>query len=409
MRVTATAVSTTVRSALGFWIVAFALLAVMALGTAPSPLYGLYQVRDGFSSFTITLIYAAYAIGATGTLVFAGHTSDWYGRRRLLFIALALAVASGLVFLVWRAVAGLLVGRILSGAAVGAMVATATAYLVELDAASRPPSSGRRPQLVALVANVGGLGLGAFVTGLLARYFRDPLAVPYVVFLVALMAAALAGAAVPETRIRPAHVRYHPQRLAVPPAARTRYFAALVGALLSFGVFGLFAGLAGALLHGSFHKPSPALAGVSVAIMFWSGVGAQAVTMTWTPRRGQLLGVALMLAGLTGLVVSVWLNSPSLALFFVGETLAGAGGGAVVRATLGTVIEISAPEHRAEALSGLFLAGYIGLSVPVVGVGIALQYASERVSVLGFAIVVAVSIVAMTPVLAQRSAGSAQV
>src|SRR5438067_730121 len=106
----------------------------MALGTAPSPLYGLYKARDGFSSFTITLIYAAYAIGAMATLFLAGHTSDWYGRRRLLLGALAPAVVSALVFLLWPAEPGLFVARIFSGLAVGAVVATATAYLVELDA-----------------------------------------------------------------------------------------------------------------------------------------------------------------------------------------------------------------------------------------------------------------------------------
>jgi hypothetical protein len=50
-------------------------------------------------------------------------------------------------------------------------------------------------------------------------------------------------------------------------------------------------------------------------------------------------------------------------------------------------------------LAGCFLAGYIGLSVPVLGVGIALQYASPRAALLGFAVVVAGGIVAVTPTL----------
>jgi hypothetical protein len=69
-------------------------------------------------AFTITLIYAAYAIGAVATLFLAGHTSDWYGRRRLLLGAIAPAVVSALVFLFWRAESGLFVARIFSGLAV---------------------------------------------------------------------------------------------------------------------------------------------------------------------------------------------------------------------------------------------------------------------------------------------------
>lgn len=50
----------------------------------PSPLYGLYAEQDGFSSLTITLIYAAYALGVVASLVLAGHLSDVHGRRPVL-------------------------------------------------------------------------------------------------------------------------------------------------------------------------------------------------------------------------------------------------------------------------------------------------------------------------------------
>jgi MFS family permease len=391
------------RHALGFWIVAFSFLAVTALGTSPSPLYALYKVRDGFSSFTITLIYAAYAIGAVTTLFLAGHTSDWYGRRRLLLGAIAPAVVSALVFLFWRAEPGLFVARIFSGLAVGAVVATATAYLVELDAIARPDSSGRRAQLVALIANIGGLGSGALLAGLLAEYVGHPLTVAYVVLLVALALAVLGMAVSPETRGRQSGVRYHPQRVAVPAAARRRYHAALLGAAVSFGVFGLFAGLAGTLLRRTLEHPSLALAGLAVFVVFWSAIAGQVATLTWAPRRTQIFGVALMLAGLAMFVVAVWLPTPSLTLFLLGTAIAGAGSGAVFRATLSTVIAVSTSEHRAEALAGLFLAGYVGLSLPVVGLGVALEYASPRAALLGFAIAVGVAIGATTPLLVGHS------
>src|SRR4051794_29172068 len=86
----------------GFWTVAFAFLAVMAFSTVPSPLYGLYQARDGFSSFIITIIYAAYAVGVIAALLLAGHVSDWHGRRRVLLPAVATSIVSALVFLLWR-------------------------------------------------------------------------------------------------------------------------------------------------------------------------------------------------------------------------------------------------------------------------------------------------------------------
>src|SRR5689334_23948471 len=132
-----------------FWIVAFAFLAVMAFSAVPSPLYGLYRVRDHFSLFMITVVYAVYAVGVLGSLLLAGHLSDWYGRRRLLLPALGLAVVSAIVFLIWKSLPGLLVGRLLNGIAIGIVVSTATAYLSELHAVGRPDSAVQRAQLTA--------------------------------------------------------------------------------------------------------------------------------------------------------------------------------------------------------------------------------------------------------------------
>src|ERR1700746_773565 len=75
----------------GVWVVAFAFLAVMALGTVPSPLYGLYRARDHFSLFMVTVAFAVYAGGVIAALLLAGHLSDLYGHRRRLFPSVGVA------------------------------------------------------------------------------------------------------------------------------------------------------------------------------------------------------------------------------------------------------------------------------------------------------------------------------
>src|SRR3954467_5572785 len=117
----------------GLWAVAFAFVAVMAFSTVPTPLYALYQQRDGFSTFVITVIFAAYAVGVILALFFGGHVSDWVGRRRMLVPAILTSLLSAAVFLVWRDLPGLLVARVLNGLSVGIVTATATAYLAELN------------------------------------------------------------------------------------------------------------------------------------------------------------------------------------------------------------------------------------------------------------------------------------
>ena len=137
--------------------------------TALSPLYGLYARRDGFSSLTITLVYAAYALGVIVSLFFAGHLSDHRGRRPFLLAAVGLDAVSALVFLAWPVLPGLYLARVLCGLAVGVTASTATAYLSELHLAHRPAKHLHRAQLLAGSVTLGGLGVGALAVGLIAQ------------------------------------------------------------------------------------------------------------------------------------------------------------------------------------------------------------------------------------------------
>jgi MFS family permease len=394
----------------GFWACALTFLTLAAFTTVPSPLYGLYQARDGFSEFMLTVIFAAYAVGVIGALALAGHLSDWYGRKRLLIPAAAFTVASAIVFLAWTSVPGLLVARVLSGISIGLTQSTATAYLAELHAGHRPEASGTRAQITATTVNMGGLGVGAFVAGLLAQWTGDPLTVPYVVFLIAASPALVAVAVSPETRaaVKP-RPRYRPQRASVPAEARGEFYAAALSAFTVFSAVGLFAGLSGLFLVVALHHPSHGLAGATLFAVFSAAVISQLATMTWSPRRVLAAGTAMMLLGLAVTVTAVWLPAPSLGLFILGGAVTGAGGGAIFKGAVATVIRISPPESRAEALAGTYLAAFVGLSVPIVGAGVALaEGVSPRVTLLGFAIAVAIGIVASAIKLLGGGDASAQ-
>ncbi|MFD1048997.1 MFS transporter, partial [Kibdelosporangium lantanae] len=65
----------------GFWVIAAAFTTVMAFATVTTPMFVLYQQRDGFPTVMITVIFAAYAVGVMASLYLAGHVSDWLGRR----------------------------------------------------------------------------------------------------------------------------------------------------------------------------------------------------------------------------------------------------------------------------------------------------------------------------------------
>lgn len=378
-----------------FWMVSFAFLSVMAFSGVPSPLYGLYRTRDHFSLFMVTVIFAVYAVGVIGALLLAGHLSDWYGRRRLLLPALGLAVVSAIVFLVWKSLPALLVGRLLNGIATGIVVSTATAYLSELHAVGRRGASAQRGQLTASAIPVLGPGIGALAAGTLAEWVAYPLTVPYLVFLVALLLGTIGVALSPETReARKPRPRYRPQHVSVPHEARGTYFAAMLTAFMAFATFGLISGLAGVFLASTLHEPSLALAGIVVCSVSAAAVAAQVLTAAWPITREFEAGMAAIVAGLSLAVLAVWLHPPSLGLFITGGVFIGAGGGAIFKGAVGTVMRIAPPDRIAESLAGLFVASFVGLSLPVVGVGITLSLdVSPKDTLLGFAIAVSAGIV----------------
>ncbi|HEX3616412.1 MAG TPA: MFS transporter [Solirubrobacteraceae bacterium] len=386
------------RHSVGVWAIAFAFLAVISFNAMPAPLYGLYQQRDGFSSFMLTVIFAAYAVGVVISLLCVGHLSDWHGRRRLFIPALITCMISAGVFLAWRALPGLIVGRFVGGLAVGMVTATATAWIAELHRVARPDASVRRAQVISTTANLGGIGAGPLIAGSLAEWVRSPLTVPFIVAL-GMMGCALACVlASPETREpvvpRP---RWRPQRVAVPAHAVARYIAAGIGAGISFAVFGLFTSLAPTFLGGPLHHHSLALAGATAFAVFAAAVVSQTLIRTQMPRPIIATGIAIMVTGLAVLVVSVWLSAPSLSLFLVGGVITGAGAGALFKGVV-AVVALDAPaDRRAEALAGMFLAGYIGLSLPVVALGVVTQYLSPRLSLLIFTAALTAGVGIVTP------------
>ena len=383
----------------GFWAVAFAFMVVMAFTTVPTPLWSLFATRDHFSSFTITLVFAVYAVAVAVSLFLVGHVSDWQGRRRVLAPALALNVVAGAVFVLWPQLPGLVLARIISGVGIGAVTATATAWLVELDAARSHGHGSEHARAVAIAANLGGLGAGGLISGALAQFAGAALTLPFLLLSGVLAFALLAVLAAPDQQPRRTSQPYHPQRIEVPDHARGRFFAAAVGAAIAFSLFGVVTSLAPSFLAGALHQPSHLLAGSVSFAMFATAALAQTLTGARPLRQLLITAIAALLGGTTLLTVAVWLPTPSLAVFLAGDLLAGVGAGLMFKGAISTASEISVPKHRAETLAGMYLAAYVGLAGPVIGLGALTQVASTRVSLLVFGAVLVLSTVAAAPAL----------
>lgn len=385
----------------GFWVVATAFLVVMAYATVPTPLYSLYQERDGFPVAVITLIFAAFAVGVVVSLFLLGHVSDWLGRRRMLTIAILVSALSAAMFLLWADVPGLLAARVVNGASIGILTATATAHLGELRAHARPTESVVLAASVAGAANLGGLALGPLAGGLVAEFLPDPLVFSHAVFLVILLAAAIAVSCVPET-VPPTEPRpYRPQRVAAPPTAKAAFVAAGFGAFAGFSLFGLFTSLAPTILIGTFGEHDHLLAGVTAFSVFAAAATGQ-VVLARVDLRVQLTIAAVCCAvGLAA--VGVGASHPSLAVFLIGGVVSGVGVGVLFKAAVTTASSLAEPGRRGETLALVFLIAYCGLAVPVLAIGVVLTFAAQTTVLLVFTSIVLIATV-FAAVVMRRSA-----
>jgi MFS family permease len=387
---------------IAFWALAYAFAAVMLGTTLPTPLYPAYEQRFGFAQLTVTVVYAVYAVGVLIALILLGRASDVVGRKRILLPGVAVAALSSVIFLV----AGgshtggetlLFVGRVLSGLSAGIFTGTATATLADLGG----EGNGLRATLVAAVANIGGLGLGPLTGGLLAKYVDWPLRTPYLLHLGLLALAAAAVLAIPETVHVDGPRRFRIARLQVPPQVRATFIRAATAGFAGFAVLGLFTAVTPSFL-GVLGHHNPALTGLVVFSIFAASAAGQLISAASSTRTALLAGTALLVVGLV--VVAFSLGQASLGLLVTGAVIAGSGQGMSFRAALGSVTAATPVEQRGGVSSSFFATCYVGISLPVVGVGLASKsYGLVHTGEVFAGIVAALAFAAFTSLLVARA------
>jgi MFS family permease len=207
-----------------FWSIG-AILSLFLVGSAASsPLYQIYAARWHFSSLTLTVVFALYAIALLASTLVTGRLSDHVGRRPVVLASIVVEIGSMLCFVAANSVAVLIAARVLSGLATGCAVGALSAYLTEL-------ADGRRVALAPVVGSLAGyvgLAVGALGASALVQYAPSPLRLVYWAVLVLLVVSALSVVAMRETgEKRPGALSSLQPIATIPNQARTAFATAL--------------------------------------------------------------------------------------------------------------------------------------------------------------------------------------
>jgi predicted MFS family arabinose efflux permease len=385
----------------GFWLVATAFTFLTAFGTTPTPLWPLYAVRSHLDTTEITTAFAVLVVGSAGSLYFLGHLSDRFGRRRIVVPALVAAIAGDSIMAAWPNLTGLIVGRILTGVAVGLVASTATTYLTDLYEVARPGrTSARTAATVATLANLGGFAAGPLISGALAQWGPgDKLVTPYIVVGALMAVGLLLVLLTPETVDRQVAARSGAPKFRLVFGGQTLFTAAALVAFCSFAVFGIFLSLGSLIVHEELHVSSIFEWGAATAVTLGASAAAQLFLAGLRPAGLLAAGMGALPVGLAVVVVAMY--HPSLALYIVGAMVAGAGAGLLFKSGLTAAMLTAADGARAGVLALFFVVAYLGMGLPPVLLAVAENYWSPRVTMIVFGSLI-VTASAVATVVARR-------
>lgn len=366
-----------VRAGRRAWLaVAVAMFAVAWVGNEFTPLLVLYKRLEGLSTGTVDVLLGAYVVGIVPALLLGGPLSDRLGRKPLLVPAPLIAIAGSLVLALGHAHVPLLVaGRMLSGVALGLVMAVGTSWVRELSTPPYDPAAdaatGARRAALALTV---GFGLGAAAAAALAQWGPAPAVTPYLLNIAVTAVPAVLLLRAPETRPRAvgpqAVAARRPLRedLRIPSAGRARFW--LVVAPMAPWVFGCAASAYAILPTVTTHLADGwdvAYAGLLCLLGLATGATVQQAArgvVGRDPRRAVLAGLVLAAAGLA--LAALALHAPSLWLTVPASVVLGAAYGLLMVSGLTLVQLLAEPDDLAGLTAVFYALTYLGFFVPAI-------------------------------------------
>jgi MFS family permease len=173
----------------------------------------------------------------------------------------------------------------------------------------------------------------------------------------------------------------------VPREARGAFIRGATAGFCSFAVAGVFSSVAPAFLGQVLGRTSHALAGLLVFILFSASILGQLIVPRLSDRRALVAGCVLLAGGVGLLALALGLES--LAALISSAAVVGLGQGLVIGAGLSAINQRAPVERRGETASSFFVVMYVGLSVPVIGVGVAAHFFGLRAAGIAFSAAVA--------------------
>lgn len=365
----------------GAWLrVAPAVTALAWGGNHFIPLMLMYRQIDGYDQLQVDLFLAIYVVGIVPGFIVAGAWSDRWGRKPILLAGLPIGIVASVVLALFSdTIAGMCVGRFLSGVSVAVAMVVGSSWIKELSTASGSGPSGAKRSSIALSLGFGG---GAGIAGVLAQWGPLPTITPFAVQIAASVIAFVILVTATETRAPDPAVTSLIGDVAIPAALRSRFLRGIVPvAPWIFGASALAFAVGPSLVTHRTGSLEVAFATLTTVLTLGVGTGVQ---LLFGPidraLRGRSATVGVICAAAGALILIPASLSSSLAAVLVAAPIFGAGYGICMVSGLSRIQAMADADDLAGitavfyaiSYSGFFLPMILAALAPTVGYGIAL-------------------------------------
>lgn len=349
-----------------FWIVAYSLFITLFGTNLPAPLYALYRAQWHLPPAVMTLLFAAYAVVVIPVILVAGPLSDRIGRGKLLLLGLLFALLGSVCFLLADGPVMLVLSRMLQGVSVGIMNGVAVAAMTELGGMQARSQAA----LAGSAAVTAGNALGPVVSGFMGEFAAHPTRLPFALHALMVLPS-IAGLWLIGNRGERASGKIRIRLPAVLLALRPALYTAAGTSFISWSVMSLVTAILPAYLPDIVGESSLIASGVGLALVLGLSAWTQIRSNRFPLLASLTVGYLLLASGLAGLLAAAASQSPALLALSV--VLLGLGHGPCYARSLRCVNESVPDEYRAQAVSIYYGVTYMGVSLPILGLGIAAQ------------------------------------
>ncbi|HJV45284.1 MAG TPA: acetolactate synthase small subunit [Bacillota bacterium] len=350
-----------------FWLVVYSLFITLLGTNLPAPLYAIYRTEWNLSSGMITLVFAAYALVVIPTIVISGQLSDRIGRKSVLIPGVLFSIMGSISFALSDGIGMILLSRLFQGLSVGMLNGVAVAAMTELE----PKQDRLKSALVAAIAVTVGNALGPVLSGVMGDYAPYPTRLSYIIhFLLAIPS--LIGLFYIHDKIQPSLTPLQLRKPNIPKDIRKPFYLSSTTSFIAWGIMSLMLSIIPSYLGTIVGKTNLSISGGIIALVLGLSTLHQLMLKKKPIRTLIAIGYTLLILGLIGMILTM--ITKSLWFLILTTVLIGLGHGPTYAGSLALVNEVSPNTCRADIVSSFYVVTYLGVSIPILMLGVASQW-----------------------------------